>query len=110
MADVWSTEIRFDGYGEMYACIDNFQMQEGESIDLIIEDVEEMDLPQGVEDSLLSVLEAALNSIDTGNENAAIHQLQAFMRMVEAMRGNKLTDAEADELIAAAQAIIDSFN
>jgi hypothetical protein len=85
-------------------------MQEGESIDLIIEDVEEMDLPQGVEDGLLAVLEAALNAIETGNERAALRQLQAFMRMIEAFRGIKLTDEQADALIASAQEIIDSFN
>jgi hypothetical protein len=110
MADVWSTEVRFEAYGAVYACIDNIRTEEGESIDLIIEEVEEMDLPQGVEDSLLSVLEAALHSIDTGNERAALQQLQAFIRMVEGMRGIKLTDVEADALIAAAQEIIDSLS
>jgi hypothetical protein len=109
LADVYTTEIRIEGSGGVYACIDNFRMEEKESIDLIIKDVEEMDLPQGVEDSLLSILEAALRSIDTGNEMAAIQQLQAFIRMVEAMSGNKLTEEEANALIAAAQAIIDEL-
>jgi hypothetical protein len=76
----------------------------------IIEDIEEMDLPEGVEKSLTSILEAAVNALENGNEIAAEHQLQAFINLVEAFKGIKLIDEEADELIQAAQGIIDNLS
>jgi hypothetical protein len=75
----------------------------------LISDVEGLDLPEGTENSLTSKLEAAINSLDKGRENAAINQLSAFINQVEAQRGKKITDEQADELIAAAQGIIDSI-
>jgi hypothetical protein len=45
-----------------------------------------------------------------GSDVAAINTLNAFINAVEAQLGNNLTDAEADELISAAQAIINSLS
>ena len=47
--------------------------------------------------------------MDKGQENAAINKLNAFINQVEAQRGKKITDGQADELIAKAQGIIDSI-
>ena len=65
------------------------------------------DLPQGIENSLVSKLEAAIKSLDRGRENAAENQLNAFINQVEAQRGKKISEEDADALIAAAQQIID---
>jgi len=75
----------------------------------LISDVEELNLPQGMENSLISKLENAINSLDNGQDNAAINKLNAFINQVEAQRGKKITDEQADELIAEAQRIIDSI-
>ncbi len=76
----------------------------------MLEDVEEMDLPVGVETALTSTLDAAINSLDNGHTTAAINQLNAFINQVNAQRtANKLTDEEADALIAAAQWIINNI-
>ncbi|HEY3052448.1 MAG TPA: Ig-like domain-containing protein [Thermoanaerobaculia bacterium] len=57
--------------------------------------------------SFVAKLEAALQSLEKDcHLTPAINQLEAFIREVDAQRGKKLTDAQADELIAAAQQII----
>ncbi|MCK5560220.1 MAG: hypothetical protein KAJ51_06485, partial [Thermoplasmata archaeon] len=60
--------------------------------------------------SLISKLENAQKSLDKGQDNAAVNQLNAFINEVEAQRGKKLTDAQADELIAAAQSIMGNIS
>jgi len=47
--------------------------------------------------------------LNKGQENAAINKLNAFINQIEAQRGKKITDEEADTLIAEAQRIIDSI-
>lgn len=74
----------------------------------LISDVEDLNLPGGTENSLVSKLENAIKSLDKGQENAAINQLNAFINQVEAQKGKKITDEEADQLIAIAQWIIDN--
>ena len=81
-----------------------------EETEHIIEDIEEMGLPQGVENSLVSKLENAIDSMERGQYNAAANQLNAFINQVEAQRGKKITEEQADELIAAAQWIIDNIS
>jgi parallel beta-helix repeat protein len=78
-------------------------------IEDLIDDVEDLGLPAGIENSLVSKLENAKKQLEKGHENAAMNLLEAFINQVEALRGKKLTDAEADALIQAAQAIIDSI-
>jgi len=72
-----------------------------------------MNLQNGIENSLYGKLDAALNELDDLNENndvAACNSLDAFINAVEAQRGNKLTDTQADTLIATAQQIQASLN
>ena len=78
-------------------------------IEDIIEDIEDMNLPTGTENSLVSKLENAIKSIEKENYNAAVNQLNAFINHVKAQRGKKIPEAQADELIAAAQWIIDNI-
>lgn len=76
------------------------------AIDDVNDVVEEMDLPQGLENSLTAKLDAAISSLDEGDDNAAANQLQAFINQVEAKRGKDLSDEEADLLISLAEEII----
>ena len=67
-----------------------------------------MNLQNGIENSLDGKLDAALAALEDANVNndgAALNSLAAFINAVEAQRGNKITSAQADELIAAAQEI-----
>jgi len=66
-------------------------------------------LQQGIENSLDAKLDAVSNVLDDINENndiAGVNALYAFISAVEAQRGNKITDEQADQLIGAAEAII----
>ena len=75
----------------------------------LIGDVQALGLPDGIENSLVSKLEAAMNSLQNDHENAAENELNAFINQIEAQRGKELTDEQADELIARAQRVIDSI-
>lgn len=75
----------------------------------LVTDVETLGIPHGIENGLLAKLQAALRAIDEGRDGAAINQLEAFIHQVEAKRGSQFTDAEADALIATAQAILDDL-
>ena len=85
-------------------------------IDLIndlIADVESMNLQQGINNSLDAKLDAALQALADMNDNndaAATNALNAFINAVEAQRGNKITESQADILIGASQAVINAIN
>lgn len=75
--------------------------------------VVEMNLQNGIENSLDSKLDAAVNALvdaNFNNDGAACNSLAAFISAVEAQRGNKITRAQADQLISAAQAIRDQLH
>jgi len=76
----------------------------------LLEEVGGLELPSGIENSLMAKLNAALRVLEDENENndaAAVNTLEAFINAVEAQRGKKIPEAEADALIAAAQEIIE---
>jgi hypothetical protein len=75
----------------------------------IIDDIIDMELPEGTENSLVSKLENAIEKLKDGDNKTAAKKLESFINQVEAQRGKKLTDEEADALIEAAQEIIDSI-
>ncbi len=76
------------------------------TIDSLINQVKGLGLPKGLENSLTSKLQAAKKSVGKGNVKAAKNQLRAFINAVRAQRGKKLTNAQADALIAAAEQVI----
>ncbi|MHC4159045.1 MAG: right-handed parallel beta-helix repeat-containing protein, partial [Planctomycetota bacterium] len=79
----------------------------------LLEEVGGLGLPGGIENSLMAKLNSALAALEDKNENndaAAINTLQAFINVVEAQRGKKIPQAEADALIAAAMEIIELFS
>jgi hypothetical protein len=78
----------------------------------LTETVIDLNLQQGISNSLDAKLGAALAALDDVNNNndvAAINTLNAFINAVEAQRGNKISNEDADALIATAQAIIDKL-
>ena len=72
--------------------------------------VEKLSPPKGIENSLVAKLDSALKVLEDVNENndgAAINSLEAFINAVEAQKGKKISEADADALIANVLEIID---
>lgn len=61
--------------------------------------VKSMDIPHGNMNALLATIEGALRDLDKGKTKAAQNKLEATLNKVEAQRGKKISDYEADELI-----------
>ena len=59
---------------------------------------------------MLDAVVRALDDLNQNNDVAAINSLEAFINEVEAQRGKKISDAEADALIALAKQIIYQLN
>jgi hypothetical protein len=81
-----------------------------ELIEFLVDQVLDLNLQQGIENSLdakLDAAEKALEDLNQNNDIAAINTLEAFISAVEAQRGNQIPAADADALIASAQEIID---
>ena len=74
--------------------------------DTLIADVQGLNVDQGTKNSLLAKLNSAKSSLQKGNTQAAEGQLNAFINEVSAQKGKKIPVADADRLIAEAQAII----
>ena len=79
-------------------------------LEQLIQDVVDLNLQQGINNSLDAKLDAVIQALQDVNENndvAAINALQAFINAVQAQSGIHIPVADADALIAKAQAIID---
>ena len=75
----------------------------------LIDDVQAINLHHGIANSLDAKLDAALGALTDLNQNndgAAINSLNAFINAVQAQAGKKIAQADADDLIASAQAIL----
>ena len=70
--------------------------------------VDGANLPRGVQNSLDSKLQAAIDSFNRGRTNAAVNQLNAFINSVKAQRGKQIDAALADALSACALRIINA--
>ena len=75
-------------------------------LDEAIDFVDNLPIHHGAKNALLVKLMNSLSNLMKGNTVASLNLLEAFKAHVEAQRGKKLTDAQADELIARANAII----
>jgi len=83
-----------------------------ELISALVERVINLNIHHGISNALDSKLDNVLQALEdanTKNDASAVNTLYAFIYSVEAQRGNKISDAEADDLITHAQAIIDSL-
>lgn len=79
------------------------------TIDLLIEHLKALNLNNGIENSFDAKLDAAQRALDDLNQNdnaAACGSLEAFINEVEAQRGKKISEVEAEELIYEAEQII----
>jgi hypothetical protein len=89
-------------------------MTPAEAVQAIIDTVETFNLQQGIDNSLDTQLDAALQALDDVNQNndlPAVNALRAFIdAVVEVQRGEQLTDAQADELVGWARSIIDTLS
>lgn len=77
-----------------------------EAVQGIIASVQALGLPAGIETSLIAKLEGAIFGFENDNLTQALAKLNEFISQVEAQRDKKISNADADALIAAAQAII----
>jgi hypothetical protein len=78
----------------------------GDLIRELIESVYDMNLHKGLENALVSKLKNALKSFEKGNYRAAVNQISAFLRHVNAQRGKKIPENGANELIDSSMEII----
>jgi len=95
------------------ATVDSIVLQVSDLLESLISDVMNLNITQGIANSIDSKINTALQALDDINQNndaAAINALQAFINAVQAQRGNHISEADADVLIADAQAIIDLLN
>ena len=87
-----------------------FPLTVPETVENLIETVETMNLQAGIENSLDSKLQNIQDSIEALNadlRNDAINKLEAFINSVEAQRDQKISNEQADYLVAEAQKIIE---
>jgi hypothetical protein len=112
----WPAYVAVDASGNVYADFGNDRVQKGGACDPatlmadIIDQVVDLNLDNGISNSLDAKLANAVKALDEVNEEnnvAAINKLEAFINEVQAKRGNKIPEADADALFAAAQQIID---
>ncbi len=72
--------------------------------------MQNLNLQQGIENSLVAKLQTAigaLSDVNSNNDLVAINSLNAFINAVQAQSGNQIPQADAADLIASAQAIIE---
>ena len=81
-----------------------FSLTFADPISALVVEVFALELPDGLENSLLRKLFAADRSVTAANRDAAIGQLQAFIDEVDAASGKRLTPQEADDLAGVAEA------
>lgn len=77
----------------------------GEQISDLITVVEELEVNRGTKNSLLVKLRLSERFIERGHERPACGQLRAFINQVEAQSGRKLTEEQAEQLVASAERI-----
>jgi len=80
-----------------------------QAIQALITMVNNLNLSRGVENSLTSKLDAAFASLQRGQNNAAVNQLNAFVNEVNTQRGGSLTNEQANTLIQMTQKIISAI-
>lgn len=103
--------VRDDDGDEGVASIEIVVESPAGATGIVIDDIEELGLPQGTENSLTSKLKNAIASLGSGQDDAAVNKLEAFINQVQAQVDKKanFTQEAADKLIADVRAIIDGI-
>lgn len=102
------TDDIFSAQDVVYTVTETVQTP-AEAIDDLIPSIEDLALPIGMEISLVAKLEAAIKSLENGQDDEAISQLSSFINQVEAQRGKRITVEQADAFIAVVQMILDNI-
>ena len=72
-----------------------------------------LDSETGLTNRRTAKIEAALRKVEDGNvanDAAAVGSLEAFIHQVNAQRGKKISEADADDLVAGAEELISVLN
>jgi hypothetical protein len=77
-----------------------------EKIEDLIDHIEGMGLGKGTKKNLVAKLTEAIHLYNKGNYVGSAHKLADFIDYTNAQVGKKLTQAQADEIVAVAQWII----
>jgi len=80
------------------------------SFEELIDLTENSGLPTGTENGLVMKVVDASHLYDKGNVNGATHKTEDFIEQVEAQRGKKITNEQADPLVSKAQRIVEIMN
>jgi len=104
--------LRYDGIGDSGFLEVLYPLSPIDMITQLIATVVDLNLQQGIENSLdakLETTQSVLEDLNDNNNVAALNSLQAFINAVEAQRGNHISDADADTLVNAANSIISAL-
>ena len=71
------------------------------------DEVQALDLPTGIENSLVAKLDAALKAFNDGKYDVSINLLYTFINAVMAQKDKKIPGGDADLLIESAEVLID---
>jgi len=69
-----------------------------------------MGLHKGTANSLIAKLENAIKALTNGQDHITVNNLNAFINEVEAQKGKKISQVQADELVGYADRIISVIN
>ena len=86
-----------------------FAIFEPMTLDELIEIVQSSGIHKGVQNSLLAKLQNVQKSLEKGNINAALNQIEAFQNEVRAQSGKKIPSEIADEWIEISNVIMDAI-
>ena len=104
------TVIDNDGASHMATTsVDIAKIEPEEMIENLVDEIDGMDLPEGIKNGLTASLDTAMKVLEDSNQKndvAAINVLKAFIKKVEAQCDKKIPEEVADDLIAKAQNII----
>jgi hypothetical protein len=77
------------------------------STENLIDEILDLDLPEGTENELTQTLDNVLKSLENDNDDAATGQLGAFINKIEALvNSGRMAEEDAQALIDAAESII----
>jgi hypothetical protein len=80
-----------------------------DSLEDLVNFIQTLDLQQGISNSLESKIHNVRDSLtaaNAANRNDARHKLEAFVNAVNAQKGKKLTEVQADRLLSWAMEIL----